>query len=207
MIFPISDHPNAKWEFDKEIEYYKSMTGADWLKLQKSKYSQFSGEAGRKPKDDFLKAIGYIVWCNSLYEVKIRRAKFWLECYIENRIINLPGQRNPHNQNIQELKKLLRNEKVVSLFEEATVIVFESSIEKTLNSTKLRHDIIHGHHQGGWGLENSIFRTPSKIFAKESSYFIQPSSRKINLHANKILKAAALFALIDHFFDGVYNNW
>lgn len=207
MIFPISNHQDAKWEFDQEIKNYQSMTGAEWLKLQKTTFSQFGGEAGRKPKDDFLKAIGYIVWCNSLYEVKVRRAKFWLESYIENKIVDLPGQRNSHSQNIEGFKNLLRNEKVVRLFEETTILVFEKCIEETLISTSLRHDIIHGHHQGGWGLENSIFRTPSKVFSKESSYSIQPSSRKINLHANKILKAAALFALIDHFFDSVHNNW
>jgi len=82
-----------KLDFDYEIGMYGHLGSSKWLKSQRSAFhTQFSGESRKAPDDQVLKSIGYLIWACSLYETKISRANFWLNCYIQDRIIELPGQ-------------------------------------------------------------------------------------------------------------------
>jgi len=196
-----------KYDFDYEIGTYNHLKPSKWLKSQRSAFfTQFSGESRKAPQDQVLKSIGYLIWSCSLYETKISRANFWLNCYIQNEIIELPGQAVKRSKLITTFFKLLEHQKTKMLFGAEGIKFYTTVIESAEKSISIRDDVIHGHYQGMWS-KDVVFRAKGNKFEVEKSYEVSLSSRKLMRHANKILTAAAALSLIDALFDNTYNGY
>ena len=189
-----------------EIITAKRVGKAAWLKSQRNGfYSQFMGETRKAPDDRLLKSIGYLIWCSSLYEIKLSRANFWLNCYIQNKIVELPGQHQRRTALIKSLKSQLGNARLDNLLGDELKNFIVDAINFAEKSISFRDDIVHGHHMGAWS-EGIIFRAKGKKFEREKSYELKVSSRKITLHSNRMLYAAAVLSLLDNLFDMTLNG-
>ena len=152
-----------------------------------------------------LRAIGSLVWACALYEEKLSRAVFWLECYRSDVILDLPGQRTGRLSRERDLKRLLEDPQIARVLGHDGVGFVSLAIDRIRNSLQFRDDLTHGHYLGDWG-ENFVFRARGKTFEKENSELVALTSTKIVRHGNKVLASAAILALIDGFFDNALNG-
>ncbi len=92
-----------------------------------------------------------------------------------------------------DLNKLLQGVKASGVLGQDGVRFIRSAMKRTGKSLRFRDDVVHGHHQDGWG-EAAVFRARGKQFIKDNSDYIQLSSRVLKRHANTILAAAGVIA-------------
>ena len=145
------------------------------------------------------------MWASSLFEEKVSRAVFWLECFKANQIVDLPGQGTKLRSRLGNLNKLLHDNSVAGVLGQDGVKFVQAEIARASKSLCFRDDVVHGHHLGGWS-EATILRVRGKTFKKNQTDFVKLSARAMKRHGNVILAAAAVVALIDHYFDEAYNG-
>jgi hypothetical protein len=204
LLFPKGKLESIKHDLRREAEEY-GLSASKWLALKRRELSQFGVETRRPPSDGILNSIGYLVWASSLYEEKASRAAFWLGCFKKNDIVELPGQGTKLSSRLGNLNQFLHDKEVADVLGGHGVRLIRSATKRAERSLRFRDDVVHGHHLGGWS-KATVFRMPGKRFEKGQAKFIKLSSATTKRHGNIILGAAAVVALVDHYFDDAYSG-
>lgn len=203
-IFDSRELASMRHRLDQEAQSYKFET-SEWLELQRADVSQFGAETRKFPEPKILKAVGLLIWACAQYEEKVRQAVFWLQCYVDKRIVDLPGQKGGLSNNLKNLHKLLAKPEVAKIIGPKGIKFIEDSRIKAEQSINHRHDIVHGHHLGGWA-PNTVFRARGLIFDENQAYQVELTPEQIEEHAETVLKSAAILSLLDDYFDAAYNG-
>lgn len=205
MIFPKGKLDWIESDIRREAVQYRHLGADKWLAEQRTLLSQFGGESREAPPDDTLKSIGFLIWASSLYEEKVSRAVFWLESLKACKIVELPGQGTKLSSRLGQLNKRLQDKDVSSILGADGVELIRSAVNRATQSLQFRDDVVHGHRLGFWS-KNTLLRTRGKTFDAKSARFVKVSPRAAMQHGNTILGAAAVVALVDHYFDTSYSG-